>query len=81
MQVENPKARRYYIRDAIGQNLSVRTLERQIGSHSYERLLKSRNREIVKSTITILHKSFDIIPLPYTTIAIVFRGECNGKTN
>jgi hypothetical protein len=51
MRVENPEARRHYIRDAIGQNLSVRTLERQIGSLSYERLLKSRDREIGKPPV------------------------------
>ena len=48
MRVENPDARRYYIREAIGQNWSVRTLERQVDSLSYERLLKSRDREIIK---------------------------------
>lgn len=49
MRVENPVARRHYMRDAIGQNWSVRTLERQIDSLSYERLLKSRDRAIAKS--------------------------------
>lgn len=42
MRVENPAARHYYIRESIGQSWSVRTLERQIDSLSYERLLKSR---------------------------------------
>lgn len=43
MRVENMDARRHYIRESIGQSWSVRTLERQIDSLSYERLLKSRN--------------------------------------
>jgi len=51
MRVENPLARRHYMCDAIGQTWSVRTLERQIDSLSYERLLKSRGREIKKLTV------------------------------
>ncbi len=51
MRVENPSARRYYIREAIGQNWSVRTLERQINSLSYERLLKSREQGLAKNTV------------------------------
>jgi len=45
MRVEDPHARRYYIREAVSQNWSVRTLERQIDSLSYERLLASRAGE------------------------------------
>jgi predicted nuclease of restriction endonuclease-like (RecB) superfamily len=45
MRVENPAARRHYIREAIGESWSVRTLERQIDSLSYERLLKSRDHK------------------------------------
>ena len=51
MRVENPVARRHYMRDAIGQNWSVRTLERQIDSLSYERLLKSQDRKIKKPAV------------------------------
>jgi predicted nuclease of restriction endonuclease-like (RecB) superfamily len=45
MRVEKPDARRYYIREAVSQNWSVRTLERQIDSLSYERLLKRPSRQ------------------------------------
>ncbi|WP_292368544.1 PDDEXK nuclease domain-containing protein [Methanoregula sp. UBA64] len=51
MRVESPEARRHYMRDAIGQNWSVRTLERQIDSLSYERLLKSQDRAIKKPAV------------------------------
>lgn len=51
MRVENPAARRYYIQEVIGQNWSVRTLERQVDSLSYERLLRSRDGEIVKTAV------------------------------
>jgi predicted nuclease of restriction endonuclease-like (RecB) superfamily len=51
MRVENPAARRYYFREGISQNWSVRTLERQIDSLSYERLLKTRDGKIVKPVV------------------------------
>lgn len=44
MRVENPKAREYYISEAAEQNWSTRTLERNINSLYYERLLSSRNK-------------------------------------
>ncbi|MCB9285093.1 MAG: DUF1016 domain-containing protein [Lewinellaceae bacterium] len=40
MRLESPAAREYYIREAADQMWSVRQLERNIRSHSYERLLK-----------------------------------------
>lgn len=68
MRVENPSARRHYIRDAIGQNWSVRTLERQINSLSYERLLKSRDRVIAKpaeNSIAVSRTPDEFIRDPY----------------
>ncbi len=49
MRVENPKARAYYIEEAITQNWSTRALERQINSLYYERLLSSQNTQAVKA--------------------------------
>jgi predicted nuclease of restriction endonuclease-like (RecB) superfamily len=49
MRVENPAARGYYIGETISQNWSVRALERQIDSLYFERLLASRDREVVVS--------------------------------
>ena len=54
MRVENPDARRYYIREAVSQNWSVRTLERQIGSLSYERLLKRPAQEPTRPNIPVV---------------------------
>ena len=51
MRVENSDARRHYIREGISQNWSVRTLERQIDSLSYERLLKIRDGKNVKPAV------------------------------
>src|SRR5690606_26557903 len=42
MRVENERAREYYIREAEEQNWSTRTLERNINSFYYERLLSSK---------------------------------------
>ncbi len=41
MRVDNPKARAYYLQEALEQMWSVRQLERNIHSHYYERLLST----------------------------------------
>ncbi len=48
MRVENQDARNYYINEAIEENWSTRTLERQINSFYYERILSSKNKKKVK---------------------------------
>jgi predicted nuclease of restriction endonuclease-like (RecB) superfamily len=48
MQVDNPKAREWYMREAAGQQWSTRQLERQISVLYYERLLASRKKEPVR---------------------------------
>jgi len=45
MRVENPKAREYYIKETVGQNWSVRVLERNIHTLYYERLLSSKDKK------------------------------------
>ncbi len=45
MRVENEEARTYYMNEAAGQNWSTRTLERQINSLYFERLLSSKNKK------------------------------------
>jgi predicted nuclease of restriction endonuclease-like (RecB) superfamily len=42
MRVEDPKARHYYIQECAENNWSVRTLERNINSFYYQRLLSSQ---------------------------------------
>lgn len=44
IRVENPKAREWYLQEAMEQNWSARALERQIGVLYYERLLASQDR-------------------------------------
>jgi hypothetical protein len=45
MRVENPEARSYYLKEAAGQGWSVRTLERNINTFYYQRLLSSQNKQ------------------------------------
>jgi predicted nuclease of restriction endonuclease-like (RecB) superfamily len=48
MQVENPQAREWYMREAASQQWSTRQLERQIAVLYYERLLASRRKAPVR---------------------------------
>jgi len=48
MQVDNPQAREWYMREAASQNWSTRQLERQIAVLYYERLLASRRKGPVR---------------------------------
>jgi predicted nuclease of restriction endonuclease-like (RecB) superfamily len=48
IRIENPKAREWYLQEAMGQNWSARALERQIGVLYYERLLASQDRAAVE---------------------------------
>src|SRR5258708_2847578 len=43
MRVEDPTARSYYLKESSEQGWSVRTLERNINTFYYQRLLSSRN--------------------------------------
>lgn len=45
MRVEDPKARAYYLTTTAEQNWSTRVLERQIRTHTFERLLSSQHPE------------------------------------
>jgi predicted nuclease of restriction endonuclease-like (RecB) superfamily len=45
MKVENIEAKNYYIQESIQQNWSTRTLERQINSLYFDRLLSSKNKK------------------------------------
>ena len=52
MQVENPAAREWYMREAADQHWSTRQLERQISVLYYERLLASRKMTPVRKEAT-----------------------------
>lgn len=64
MKVKNVKARQFYIEETVKSNWSVRQLERQINTFSYERLLSSNgNYDVVLDTTKkeINKKTIDVI--------------------
>lgn len=68
MRVENAKARQFYLEEAIKSRWSTRQLDRQINSFFYERLLSSRNKEMVSQenqTLEPPKAPEDIIRDPY----------------
>ena len=68
MKVENENARQFYIEETIKSNWSVRQLERQINTFSYERLLSSNgNYDVVLDTTKreVGKKPTDVIRDPY----------------
>lgn len=60
LNVENPKAREFYIQETITNNWSTRVLDRQIKSLYYERLLSSKNRDEVRAEMQ--EKTKDLQP-------------------
>ena len=49
LQVKDPEARNWYMQEAAEQAWNVRTLQRNISSQYYFRLLKSHNKDLVKN--------------------------------
>lgn len=48
LQVSKPEARQWYIKEASEQGWSVRTLQRNISSQYFERMLLSQHKEVVR---------------------------------
>ena len=68
MRVENENAREFYMQEAVKSQWSTRQLERQINSFFYERLLSSKNKELIAQEIQTLEptkKPEDVIRDPY----------------
>ena len=59
LSVSNPDAREWYLKEASEQMWSYRTLDRNIGSQYYERLLLSQQKDSVKNEMKTLTKSFE----------------------
>lgn len=53
LTVQDVTARDYYITECVAENWSTRQLERQINTMFYERMLASRDKEIVKGEIAV----------------------------
>ena len=45
IRIENANARNYYMKESVESNWSIRALERQIGTHYYERLLVNKEKQ------------------------------------
>ncbi|CAM4393562.1 MAG: Putative nuclease YhcG [Legionellaceae bacterium] len=65
LRVENINTRQWYIRECIEQNWSVRTLERQINTLYYERLLTSKNKQPVMDEAKTYTHALKINPKDY----------------
>lgn len=58
LQVEDKKARDWYEKEAAEQTWSVRTLQRNISSQYYYRMLKTQKKELVESEMKELTASY-----------------------
>ena len=58
LQVEDSDARNWYVREAAEQTWSTRTLQRNISSQYYFRLLQSHNKDLVKTEMEQKTSSF-----------------------
>lgn len=59
LQVEDDEARDWYENEALKETWSYRTLQRNISSQYYYRILKSQNKEIVHNEMKELTKEYD----------------------
>lgn len=59
LQISDTEAREWYAKEALEQTWSVRTLQRNISSQYYYRLLKSQNSELVESEMKNLTKGYN----------------------
>jgi len=62
VRVQNQNAREWYMNEAVQSNWSVRALERQIGTHYYERIISSRDKQIVKQEAKEKTKDLQLTP-------------------
>ena len=58
LQVKDEKARKWYEKEAIEQTWSVRTLQRNISSQCYYRILKTQKKELVESEMKEVTASY-----------------------
>jgi predicted nuclease of restriction endonuclease-like (RecB) superfamily len=68
LKVQNEKAREFYLNEAIDNQWSTRSLERQINTFYYERLLSSQDRKPVRQEAeenTTAFQPADVIKDPY----------------
>lgn len=61
LQVNDPKVRAWYEKEAIEQIWSVRTLQRNISSQYYYRMLQTQQKELVESEMKDLTAEINIL--------------------
>jgi predicted nuclease of restriction endonuclease-like (RecB) superfamily len=62
IRVDDERARKFYAKEAVDGNWSVRALERQIHTFYYQRLISSRNKKGVKKEAAIKSISEKVVP-------------------
>ena len=65
LQVKDEKARKWYEKEAIEQTWSVRTLQRNISSQYYYRILKTQKKELVENEMKELTASYQTDKLEF----------------
>ena len=64
LQVDDPKAQNWYLEEAASENWSVKTLQRNVATQYYYRLLASDNKPSIKNEMqekTAVFKNGDIV--------------------
>lgn len=69
IQVEDKVAREWYANEALNESWSVRTLQRNVSSQYYYRLLKTQKRILKKSIITNIQKFLMELEKEYAFVA------------
>lgn len=65
LQVHNAEVREWYAKEAAEQTWSVRTLQRNISSQYYHRLLQSQNKELVESEMKEITADYQVDKLEF----------------
>ncbi len=86
LRIENSAAREWYMNEAIAANWSVRALERQIGTHYYERLLSSKEKAPVMQEAREKTKDLQLVPKdiikdPYVLEFLDLKDNANFREN
>ena len=71
LRVTNPDAREWYLQEAVNQGWGVRTLDRNINSQYYERLLLSQNKEPVEAEMKEITASYQSDKLEFIKNPVV----------
>ena len=71
MRIDNEAARLWYLREAVDQTWSARTLDRNISTQYYERLLLSQNKEPVEKEMSALTREYQSDKLEFIKNPVV----------